>query len=87
MDDDELRETFANRIRALRKVRNLSQEKTAALAGLDRAGYGRVERGLVDIRLSTINRIAGALEVQISELFVDPPRSRKGTKSRTRSGI
>jgi transcriptional regulator with XRE-family HTH domain len=74
---DQLIKGFADRIRHLRESRNISQEAFAEAAGMDRAGYGRIERGQVDVRLSTIARIAEALELPMADLFDERERTRR----------
>jgi len=76
---------FAARVRAIREATGLSQEDFATKAQMDRAGYGRVERGIVDVRLTTIIRLADALNVSIGTLFGESERmistkKAKGTK-------
>lgn len=62
---------FGNRIRELRVAKGLSQEELAALAGVHRTYIGMIERAEKNITLSNIQRIAGALEVDIGTLFAD----------------
>jgi transcriptional regulator with XRE-family HTH domain len=57
------------KIRSLREARGISQEKVASEAGLERAYYGRVERGEVNISVVKLLGIAKALQVDIAELF------------------
>jgi transcriptional regulator with XRE-family HTH domain len=57
------------RLRELRQEAEFSQERFSDAAKLDRAGYGRVERGEVDLRLSTIERLAKTLKISVSDLF------------------
>jgi transcriptional regulator with XRE-family HTH domain len=57
------------RIRELRKIDGRSQEAFAQAVGLDRAFYGRVERGGQNIAMITAARIAGTLGVPLSDLF------------------
>lgn len=81
---EQLIKNFGARIRHLRETKEpkISQEAFAEAAQMDRAGYGRIERGLVDMRLSTMARIAEALDVPIAELFAEltPPRRAKASK-------
>lgn len=51
----------------------------AQIAGTHASEISRLERGLRDPRLSTIDRIAQALEVPMSEL-VDGPRANHGSQ-------
>ena len=60
---------FGQRIRELRKLKNMSQEELAYAAGLDRTYIGSVERGKRNISLINILKIADALEVKPSLLL------------------
>ena len=62
-------EQFAANIRARRYAAELSQEQLARLADIHPTEISRLERAVRDPRLSTILRIAGALEVTPSELL------------------
>lgn len=55
-------------IRRERKARGLSQESLAALAALSRAYVGEIERGEVNISFSTLEAIAGALNLTLMEI-------------------
>ncbi len=57
------------RIRELRKADGRSQEAFAQAVGLDRAFYGRVERGGQNMVMITVGRIAATLRVPLSDLF------------------
>ncbi len=52
----------------MRRLRNLSQEEFAAVAGLDRSYMGAIERGEQNPSLWIIARIADALEVTVADL-------------------
>ena len=58
-----------------RQRRCLSMSELARIAGTHASEISRLERGLRDPRLSTIARLAHALEVPIGALFPDtaPP--------------
>lgn len=56
-------------IRRLRKEKGVSQEEFAALADLDRAYYGGIERGERNVAVLNLIKIAVALEVEVGELF------------------
>ena len=66
---DEILRLFGERLRELRTERNLSQERLAELAGLDRNYIGQIERAERNVALVNIVRIAKALEVGPGELF------------------
>ncbi|MFI9235751.1 helix-turn-helix domain-containing protein [Streptomyces sp. NPDC053079] len=65
------RRAVGHRIRATRLDRNLSQEKLAELAGLDRQAVNRIEGGVSSPRLDSLLRIADALQVSLAALVVD----------------
>jgi XRE family transcriptional regulator, regulator of sulfur utilization len=56
-------------IRAQRKRRNLTQEELAHRAGMHPVEVGRAERGVRDMRVSTIAKLARGLDVSLMELF------------------
>ena len=60
---------FGETIRRLRKERNLSQEELADRAELHRTYIGMIERAEKNITLINIEKLAKALDVEISELF------------------
>ena len=67
---DEILRLFGERLRELRTERNLSQERLAELAGLDRNYIGQIERAERNVALVNIVRISNALDVEPGELFV-----------------
>ena len=60
---------FGNRVRGLRKLKNLSQEELAFRADVHRTYIGMIERAEKNITLLNIEKIANALEVSINDLF------------------
>jgi len=60
------------RIRACRKLARLTQEQLAERADLSPHFLGFVERGKANPSLNSLVRIAGALGVQLGELFQFP---------------
>lgn len=62
---------FGQRIRAIRNRRGISQESLALKCGLDRTYISGIERGTRNPSLTNILKIATALDVPPSELFVD----------------
>jgi transcriptional regulator with XRE-family HTH domain len=76
-------------LRRLRVKRALSQEALAVDAGVDRSYVGRIERGVENPTVETLDRLATALEVVVSELLLVPKQGekppvtlRKGRKKR-----
>ena len=72
-----LRSAFGQTVRAARRKRGLSQEYLAELADLDRTYVSGVERGTRNPALSTLEKIAGTLEMRVSELIRDAERRRR----------
>lgn len=64
-----LLQTLGQTIRSLRRERGLSQEALADLAEIDRSYMSSVERGLRNISVLNIARIAKALDVPIRDLL------------------
>ncbi len=69
MDKDPILQSFGQRVQALRKEHNLSQEQLAELAGVHRTYIGMIERAEKNITLRNIEKIAIALHVEIKALF------------------
>ena len=78
---------LGQRIRCLREARGFSQEAFATHANIDRAAYGKLERGDVNLTLLTLARISVSLGVELSVLFdgiqMDPAEVR-ATPRKTR---
>ena len=68
MENTRLR--FAAAVRAERAQAGWSQEELAERAGLHRTYVSGVERGLRNISIDNIDRIASALGIPISTLFL-----------------
>lgn len=60
---------FGEKLKKLRLEKNLSQEMLANDADIPINQIGRIERAEISTSLSTIYKIAKALNVQIIELF------------------
>ena len=59
---------FGEKVRKFRKEKGLSQEQLAFKADLHRTYIGMIERAEKNITLINIEKIANALEVEISQL-------------------
>jgi len=64
------------KIRSIREAKGLTQEQVAEKTGISSSVYGDIERGENDPKLSKLQKIAEAFEIELSEL-VD--LSEKGT--------
>ena len=60
---------FGDKLRRLRKSREVSQEELAARAGLHRTYVSSVERGERNVSLETIDKLARALGLPMGELM------------------
>jgi len=63
----------ASAVRDLRHVRNLSQRQLAARMGVPRTYISKIENGKAMPTLSSLDRLARALQVDISALLRDAP--------------
>ena len=61
---------IGNRLLALRKDRGLTQGELAERAGLADRTYADIERGTVNMRLSTLIKICEALRVRPDDLLL-----------------
>ena len=64
---------LAKNIRAIRAKNGLSQEVLADLADLHRTYIGSVERSERNVSLDNVEKLAGALKVDICELLAEIP--------------
>ncbi|MDD5222701.1 MAG: helix-turn-helix transcriptional regulator [bacterium] len=60
---------FGKQLRVLRKSRGLSQEKLAGHADLHYKFIGEIERGISDIRLSSLIKLAKAFDLEPVDFF------------------
>ena len=58
-------------IRNRRTAMGLSQEKLGEVAGLDRTYISGVERGVRNPTISSLGRIAAALQCDLSEILIE----------------
>ncbi|MDO6613912.1 helix-turn-helix transcriptional regulator [Shewanella sp. 1_MG-2023] len=60
---------FGDMLRLKRKDAGYSQEGFAAYVGIERGNYGKMERGLVNIKLETLYKLANALNCEFEEIM------------------
>ena len=60
---------MGQRIRNYRTKKGLSQEKLAELAGCHPTYIGQLERGEKNATLESVEKIASAMDISLSELF------------------
>ncbi|WP_339167819.1 helix-turn-helix transcriptional regulator [Paenibacillus sp. FSL R5-0341] len=65
-----LRNSVGERIRAIRKMKGLTQQQLAELSGLDDAYIGSVERGERNFSIDTVEKIIIALEIPSENFFI-----------------
>jgi transcriptional regulator with XRE-family HTH domain len=71
---------FGDALRELRAERGVSQEAVALEAGLNRGYYSGVERGVRNVSLTNITKIAVALRVPASEVLARAEAVRRRTR-------
>lgn len=67
---DTIRADFGRAIRELRQAAGISQEDLALRAGLARSYFSGVERGVRNIGLVNVAKVAQALDVPPSAIFL-----------------
>jgi transcriptional regulator with XRE-family HTH domain len=60
---------IGKKIKSLRDINKLTQEKLGEKAGLSYKYIGELERGKVNVSLDSLVKIATALEISVDELF------------------
>jgi transcriptional regulator with XRE-family HTH domain len=69
MSDYTLHIKIGNRIQKLRELQGLSQQDLAAKCNFEKSNMSRLEAGKVNSTLSTIEKVAKALNVDVVDLF------------------
>ena len=60
---------FGNKIKELRKIKGLSQERLANMAEIDRTYLPTIEKGERNVSIEIVEKLAKALNVTIKDLF------------------
>ena len=63
------RKELGKKIREIRRLKGLTQEKLGEKANLNYKFVGELERGKVNVSLDSLVRISQALEIYIGDLF------------------
>lgn len=69
IDVGTLKVKLGEHIRLLREEKGLSIRQFALQAGLEHPQLINIEKGRVDLKLSTIYKISNALDIELSKLF------------------
>lgn len=69
MQKQEIMQATADRIRHLRRQRDISQEELALRAGINTVYYGQIERGQKCPTVDTLYKIAVGLDVPLPDLL------------------
>ena len=64
-----LPQRFGRAVRKLREKTDLSQERFAFKAGIDRRYYAKIEHGEANVTLNVLDKVANALDISLVELF------------------
>lgn len=65
----DIKHKFGNRIKELRKLKGLSQERLANEAEIDRTYLPSIEKGERNVSIEVVEKLANALGVKIKDLF------------------
>lgn len=68
---EEIRVAYGKAVRAIRQDKKISQEELGDLCGLHRTYISDIELGKRNVSLENIDKIAHALQMKKSELFVE----------------
>lgn len=60
---------LGKKIREIRMKKGVSQESVALASGLDRSYFGGIERGEHNVAVANLEKIAVALNINMSEFF------------------
>lgn len=68
-DDADLLKHFGQRCRTVRQGRGLSQLDMVRHHGFSLSHYQKIERGVLDARLSTLSKLAESFNLSLSDLL------------------
>ena len=71
MENYNLHNKIGQKIKEIRNNKNLSQEKLANIADIDRTYLPDIEKGNRKISIQILNKITNALEIRLSDFFKD----------------
>lgn len=65
----DIKQKFGNNLKRLRLAKGVSQESLALTANLDRTYIPGIEKGLRNVSITVVEKLAIALNADISEFF------------------
>ena len=68
--DDMRIKLFGEKLKELRKSKNITQEQLEHLSGFDLSQIGRIERGVINTSISHVFKLAECLGVSPHEFFL-----------------
>ncbi|HEV8513161.1 MAG TPA: helix-turn-helix transcriptional regulator [Cyclobacteriaceae bacterium] len=69
MEIQELLKVLSRNISQIRVAKGMSQKEVALGAGVDQGQYSRIENGKIDPALSTLQKLADAFDVPLTDFF------------------
>jgi transcriptional regulator with XRE-family HTH domain len=69
MSENTLQINVGKQIQKLRELKGISQQDLAAKCNFEKSNLSRLEAGRVNPTLSTLEKVAKALDVTLAELF------------------
>ena len=70
MLDNTLQINIGKQIQKLRELKGISQQDLAAKCNFEKSNMSRLEAGKVNPTLSTLEKVANALDITLAELFI-----------------
>jgi transcriptional regulator with XRE-family HTH domain len=70
VDINSLNMNIGEKIRKVREAKGLSQKEISTMVNMDQSQYSKIENDKTDPTTSTLEKIAKALGIDVSELFV-----------------
>lgn len=64
---------IAARVKGMRKERKMTQPGVAGVLGISYQSYQKMERGVVSLRASTLDKLATLFGVPVAHFFADGP--------------
>ncbi|HMT14317.1 MAG TPA: helix-turn-helix transcriptional regulator [Aestuariivirga sp.] len=69
------RQVIGWNLKRIRVNQGVTQERLALEAEVDRAYVGRIERGMENVTVATLEALATVLQVPVADLFAKPRRA------------